>query len=508
MQHAILVIGMHRSGTSALSGMLNILGVYQGRDLLPSSKTNPKGFFENKNILNFNERVLSEHGSHWDDVFFSDKALLIDKFSEELKTVISEEFGAAQCFSIKDPRICLLFPIYEKVLTEMGISIHPIIIYRSPLETAESLSERDGFSLEKGLILWMDHFLLSEKYTRPFPRIFVSFEQILEAPHFLISAIEENWRLPIELDQDKQAQLDAFLQAGLKHINISLDHAPPNLPHSMRELIRLLRDPDEITGHPDALDEIREIYLKEKAFFFLREFKDSLKEVDLYRYAQFYIDTGKGFSEKQSQRIPNPEEKESLELDLTQYPGASSIRFDPLNQPVAVSIISATFRLKNNAWVEAKVKPLNLSYFSDEIDYFYHEDPQYYLPLPNLASEAQRLVIRLSYQKRGGREVAPIVCAMLRQRLQTQRKALIRNILHIEQKWKKRSQAMRQEAEKSLASERLARTKTEQELNMVQSRSDQLQNENERIKTELENLYNSKTWRLTRPLRQFISWLK
>jgi len=128
MQKCILVLGMHRSGTSALSGLLNIMGVYQGLDLLPPSNANRKGFFENKHILDFNEKVFYEHNSSSDDIFFSDKHLMIDKYAKELKSLIAEAFGDVRCFSIKDPRICLLFPIYEKALTDMGIMMHPLII--------------------------------------------------------------------------------------------------------------------------------------------------------------------------------------------------------------------------------------------------------------------------------------------------------------------------------------------------------------------------------------------
>ncbi len=476
MKQCILILGMHRSGTSALSGILHILGVYQGLDLLPPSNENRKGFFENKHILDFNEKVLDDHGASWDDLFFDGKKLIIDKYAEELKTLISEKFGHARCFSIKDPRICLLFPIYEKALTELGITIHPLIIYRNPLETAVSLQERDRFSLEKGLILWLEHFLLSEKYTRSYSRIFVQFDQLLRDHRTLITTIQETWGLNLEIDPDKQERLSSFLQSDLKHINISLHDLSQKLPDSMQALVRILPDPQKISGNQEALDKIRRVFFREKAFFFLKELRDSLKQIDTYRYAQFFIDTGQGFCEDKSRHVLNPEDKKTIELDLSEFSDIQGIRFDPLNQAVAISIISVAFQLKNNEWLQAEIRPLNACYALNEIDYFSHNDPNYFIPVPRtLTAQLRRLVIRVHYHKIDGREVAPIVCTMLRQLLQKQRKVLIYHILRREQWWKNQSQSMRQAAiqkmkslEQSLDVERRAKLETDQALRRLE----------------------------------------
>jgi len=517
-QQCILVLGMHRSGTSALSGMLNILGIYQGRHFLPSSSFNPKGFFENEKVLHFNRKLLAEHGSSYDDIFFTDKTLFTDKYSEELKSLILEEFGSVPCFSIKDPRICLLFPIYEKALSDMGILIRPAIIYRNPMETAVSLQKRDGFSLEKGMIMWLEHFLLSEKHTRLYPRLFIEFNQILKDHFSLISAIEDNWQLPIEIDPDKLEKIRTFLQSSSKHINIPLNHLAQKLPDSMQPLVQILSEPEEISRHQSTLDEIRQAYFREKSFFFLKEFRDSLKETAPYKYAQFYIDTGQGFSESQSQHVLNPEDKESIELDLSQFSNVKGIRFDPLNQPVALSIISAAFHLENDEWRQAVATPLNASCFFGEIDYFSFDDPQYYIPIPSFPSRVHHLVIRADYHKAGHRNVTPIIFEMLKQLLQRQRKNLVLRIVNGQRWWKQHSENMLRETEQTIRGleqqldvERQIVAEKDRKLNQVnqrlekeQTRINQLIAENQYIKQELHNLYNSKSWRLTKPFRKLL----
>ena len=518
MKQCILILGMHRSGTSAISGMLNILGIYQGRHLLPPSRENRKGFFENKRILDFNEKVLSEHGANWDDIFFTDRQLTAEKFTEELKQLIDEEFGQTECFSIKDPRICLLFPIYEKALDEMGIEIHPVLIYRNPLETAVSLQKRDGFSLEKGLILWLDHFLLAEKYTRSYTRLFVAFDQLLKNYAAVIALIRETWAINLESDADQQKALNTFLQPSLKHVNLSLESLEPKLPSSIHQLIRIFSAPEEIENSQNVIDDIRQAYFRDKTFFLFKELQESLKKVDPYRYAQFFIDTGNGFCEKQSQRIFYPEAMEKIALDLSAYANIRAIRFDPVNQAAVISVDSVKFQLETGAWCEAAANPSNAAYVLNGTAYFAHDDPQYDIPVPHVNSPIKLLEIHTLYHKIGGREVAPEVSGLLRQLLQRHRGALVRRLIKSEHWWrekyeteKRRLQSEVQTAEQKanvleqhLNAERLAINELEQKLKAIQIENSRLMAENQSIRKELQDIYNSKTWRLTRPLRKLI----
>jgi len=67
----IIVLGMHRSGTSAFTGVLNILGVELGSNLMEPTKENPRGYFEKRAVMEINDEILNILGSSWDDDFFS-----------------------------------------------------------------------------------------------------------------------------------------------------------------------------------------------------------------------------------------------------------------------------------------------------------------------------------------------------------------------------------------------------------------------------------------------------
>ena len=72
---AVIVLGMHRSGTSALAGMLSLLGIQFGRSLFPPQADNPRGYWEHREIVDLDDRMLMALGSSWDDMRGSNPTL-------------------------------------------------------------------------------------------------------------------------------------------------------------------------------------------------------------------------------------------------------------------------------------------------------------------------------------------------------------------------------------------------------------------------------------------------
>ena len=117
MKTVYFILGMHRSGTSALGGMLNIMGLEFGSDLMVANERNPKGYFENNFVYQLNKKILSQNNTVWYDLHF--QASDIDKndfddFVQEAEQIMSNEFKYSENFVIKDPRISILFPIWEQ----------------------------------------------------------------------------------------------------------------------------------------------------------------------------------------------------------------------------------------------------------------------------------------------------------------------------------------------------------------------------------------------------------
>ena len=166
----VVVMGMHRSGTSTASGLLNILGLDLGKNILPVEEDNPKGFFENKSITLFNERLLDLLYATWNDTFslpsdwWEDEDII--SLQKEVIDIFESEFTDPQNLLIKDPRLSILIPFYQAIFKKLKILPYYIICLRNPLEVAESLSIRNNFTLQKSLLLWMDYMLNAEIHTR------------------------------------------------------------------------------------------------------------------------------------------------------------------------------------------------------------------------------------------------------------------------------------------------------------------------------------------------------
>ena len=223
-QTCILVLGMHRSGTSALTGLLSLLDVHLGSELMKANFANEKGYFENEYIVNFNDKILKKLNSSWDDIFFDydlKKDLITQSDIEELKNIMLQEFSSNTLFAIKDPRICYLFPLYEEVLKGLQIEIKILLPYRNPIEVSQSLEKRDNFSLEKSIALWLNHFLEAELRSREYPRYFLKFDNLLNETEEVIKKIDKFLGINIyEKYMKNKTKIDLFLEVGLKHNNL------------------------------------------------------------------------------------------------------------------------------------------------------------------------------------------------------------------------------------------------------------------------------------------------
>jgi hypothetical protein len=180
---AVIVLGMHRSGTSALTGVLRLLGVDLGSNLLDATEDNKKGYWEHGGIVKIHERLLSILDSSWSDLrplpdsWWEDAR--IQKLRDELIDVIRREFSSVDVWGVKDPRVCRLIPLWLSVMDELGCRCRFLLIYRNPVEVARSLAKRNGFVNERSGLLWVQHILLAEKWTRNRPRIITSYDQLL-----------------------------------------------------------------------------------------------------------------------------------------------------------------------------------------------------------------------------------------------------------------------------------------------------------------------------------------
>jgi hypothetical protein len=232
----VFIIGMHRSGTSALGGALVPLGLTVGKAVMPphAERGNPKGFYENLALMQFHDRFLEAIGSIWHDPepvgqrrFRGFKAR---RFQKELLRLLGDEFGSERPL-IKDPRMCRLMPLWLPLIQEHFPRASFILPIRHPVEVAYSLRQREHFTLDQGLRLWVVHVLEGERTTRGFSRYFTTHVQLMKSPVETVHRLATNLGLATQAVAAAVAsQIDAALwhhselawPAGEPHENLTL----------------------------------------------------------------------------------------------------------------------------------------------------------------------------------------------------------------------------------------------------------------------------------------------
>jgi hypothetical protein len=122
-QECIIVLGMHRSGTSVAMALCEMQGIVIGNRLFAAREDNPKGFFEHADIIDLNERVFNVFGLYSQDVvplpegFEQHPEVLVIKY--QIEEVLRRDFSDIPFFGLKDPRMCLLMPLWKNILQEM-----------------------------------------------------------------------------------------------------------------------------------------------------------------------------------------------------------------------------------------------------------------------------------------------------------------------------------------------------------------------------------------------------
>jgi hypothetical protein len=153
----VVILGMHRSGTSAVAGYLAKAGFFAGQegDLLEAAEDNPKGFFERADVNALNDNFLAELDGAWDRPPGREPILgRADEWRPQVQQMLSNLSGeaAGRPLVLKDPRISLLLPAWLPVLDQGRFAI--IVVDRSPMDVALSVRKRDGRPLYVALAIW------------------------------------------------------------------------------------------------------------------------------------------------------------------------------------------------------------------------------------------------------------------------------------------------------------------------------------------------------------------
>lgn len=186
MSNGIIVLGMHRSGTSLMAELIHRWGAF-GRvgECLPPSRWNARGYWELAPLVDLNRRLLRETGSNWSfppsQKRDQDLAALAThpKYRDEaLSLIASMNLERGHNWFWKDPRLSLLLPFWQQLWDKPRY----VICLRDPLEICSSLQERDNLSHPVSMMLWHRYMVSILERTRGCPCIVMSYSRVLGAP--------------------------------------------------------------------------------------------------------------------------------------------------------------------------------------------------------------------------------------------------------------------------------------------------------------------------------------
>jgi len=250
-QTPFVVLGMHRSGTSAIAGMLSYLGVDLGTNLVAGASDNELGFWEHVDLVQLNEWILQVLGASWEDArvlpagwWDSEQ---VQPGRQAIGNIIGHDFAKSRVWGVKDPRLCRLVPLWNAILAESGREPLYVIVVRHPKAVAASLIDRNGFSAEKSYLLWLRYNLDAEYWTRGHRRVFVGYDDVLSDWRVVAAQIQR----ALEVDSlvstpSAHKNIDAFLRLDLRHHRLTdetLDTGSaidPELEEAARALYGLL----------------------------------------------------------------------------------------------------------------------------------------------------------------------------------------------------------------------------------------------------------------------------
>ena len=221
-RRAVVIVGMHRSGTSAVAGAINLLGAQQPNWMLQGGPSNPLGYYEAYGVIHVNDWILRKAGSTWYDCLgFAPESL--DPVTRGIAMAlinisVSVEFGDASLLLLKDPRLCLLLEYWLPMLDATHIAPTVLLVLRHPAEVIASLAKRDTFPEPLAAATWLQHMLTAEHATRGRQRAIVSYDSLLHDWRACLDRAgqQAGFVWPIAFDAISE-QMPLRLNGGLRH---------------------------------------------------------------------------------------------------------------------------------------------------------------------------------------------------------------------------------------------------------------------------------------------------
>lgn len=206
-QPIYLVIGPHRSGTSVLTRVLSLMGLDLGQSLMPPSFDNPRGFWENEKIVETHEALLNAFGKDWTSAAQIPEDWAASKHAHKavntLKSLLKTDFQSNKPSLIKDPRLCILHPLWTQIAQDLGRPLHFINVTRTPSAVRKSLQVRNKFSTAEANYIVLSYLQAQAQQKGPGRSKVVCYEQLTQLPaKKVVEFLVQSAALPISPEDE------------------------------------------------------------------------------------------------------------------------------------------------------------------------------------------------------------------------------------------------------------------------------------------------------------------
>lgn len=219
---AILVAGMHRSGTSAMTRAFNLRGAAIGANLIGASHSNPAGHWENRDVVLAHDELLNQLDRPWFDPrpipagWIDSAAARITE--DRIRHIVERDFADKPLWVVKDPRISRLLPLWLRILPTIDIQPAVVIAVRRPDEVAKSLSLRNSLTPSTSHLLWIRYNIDALQAANGYPHSIVTYDQFLDDWQTTTDTIARDLDLSWSpLTAEFREQIDAFVKPRLRH---------------------------------------------------------------------------------------------------------------------------------------------------------------------------------------------------------------------------------------------------------------------------------------------------
>ena len=210
---------MHRSGTSVLTRVINLLGADIPGTILGSAKDNPTGFWEPREVVQIDDCMLAEYKKSWHSLNVD---ISKSTFSMEAAHFLKE--NKSELMVIKDPRMCRLVRPWRYACMVAGVNPLYVIITRREEAVTQSLWKRNKIHPLHGRDLYKEHINQSMLHTEGFRRVFIKYEDLIECPMDVMS--EVFYDLDVVIPETDFDPVENFINPSMNHVDL------PDIPAS------------------------------------------------------------------------------------------------------------------------------------------------------------------------------------------------------------------------------------------------------------------------------------